>query len=325
MNNLNNTPQLEFVGQTGFYRGKVRDVYEIGNVLAILSTDRISAYDQVFPFKVKHKGQVLTEISNYMFAGTADICPNHLIDDKPPAPNAVMAYKCEQFKVEVIVRGNLCGSAWRQYKDGNRLICGVRIPNGLKENDFLPQPILTPTTKEKVGKHDQDISEIEILNSGLVGKNDWDQIREYALALFIRGSSIANQKGLVLADTKYEFGKLQNKEIRLTDEVNTPDSSRYFYLEGFEENQEKGLPQRDLSKEFFRKILAKKGFTGKPHQELPKFNNSEILEIQAIYFEIFEKIMGRPIVPSSLFDSETQDAIQRRLDYYKKISQQGAF
>ncbi|MFM8711450.1 MAG: phosphoribosylaminoimidazolesuccinocarboxamide synthase, partial [Sphingomonadales bacterium] len=257
---------LAFPGQTGFYSGKVRDVYSIGEKwLVMIASDRISAFDVILPRPIPFKGQVLNQIAAYMLEATRDICPNWLVST--PAPNASIGKRCEPFKIEMVVRGHLAGHAWRTYSSGKRMLCGVPLPEGMQENDAFEKPIITPSTKAAEG-HDEDISESEIISQGLASAEEWRQLTDYALRLFARGQAIAKKQGLILVDTKYEFGKIDNN-IYLMDEVHTPDSSRYFFLEGFEQRQQKGERQPQLSKEFVREWLIANDFMGKEGQVVP--------------------------------------------------------
>lgn len=280
---------FKFEKQTAFYRGKVRDVYTIDNeYLVMVASDRISAFDVVLPEPIPFKGQVLNQIAEKFLKATADIIPNWVI--AVPDPSATVGHMCEPFKVEMVIRGYLSGHAWRTYRDGGRQLCGVNLPEGLKENDKLPQPIITPTTKAAVG-HDEDISKEEIIAQGIVSQEDYEQLEKYAHALFERGTEIAKERGLILVDTKYEFGK-KNGEIYLMDEIHTPDSSRYFYLEGYQQRQANGEPQKQLSKEFVRQWLIENGFQGKQGQQVPEMTPEIIASISARYIELYERITG---------------------------------
>lgn len=293
--------QFEFPNQTGFYQGKVRDVYTIDNTrLVMIASDRISAFDVILPRLIPLKGQVLNSIAAFMLRETKDICPNWLIST--PTPNSSIGYKCQPFKIEVVVRGNLCGHAWRTYSDGTRILCGVLLPDGLKESDYFPEPIITPSTKADAG-HDEDISEEEILRQALATPDEWEQIKSYALTLFARGKELALKQGLVLADTKYEFGK-RNGEIVLMDEIHTPDSSRYFYAEGFDERQSRGEKQKQLSKEFVREWLIQNEFMGKEGQTVPEMSDEWVETISNKYIELYEKLTGRPFEPMQQDDEE---------------------
>jgi phosphoribosylaminoimidazole-succinocarboxamide synthase len=290
-----------FTGQTGFYRGKVRDVYSIGNeLLVMIASDRISAFDVILPEPIPYKGQVLNQIAAFMLEATRDICPNWLIE--VPAPTASVGCRCKPFKIEMVVRGNLTGHAWRTYASGKRQLCGVPMPEGMKENDYFPSPIITPSTKASEG-HDEDISRDEIINTGLATKEEWDVLERYALQLFERGKEIASEQGLILVDTKYEFGKIGNK-IYLMDEIHTPDSSRYFYAEGFEERQRKGERQKQLSKEFVREWLIANDFMGKDGQQVPPMSKDWIRTISSRYIELYEKLTGRKFEKENLSEEE---------------------
>lgn len=312
MNTLDQT-HFNFKGQTAFYKGKVRDVYTIHNkLLVMVASDRISAFDVVLPKGIPYKGQVLNQIAEQFLNATKDIVPNWLIAS--PHPNVSIGRMCDPFKVEMVVRGYLAGHAARTYNSGLRELCGVKLPDGLKENDKLPTPIITPTTKASEG-HDEDISREEIIKQGIVSREHYEQLEKYTLALYARGQEIANKMGLILVDTKYEFG-LYNGEICLMDEIHTPDSSRYFYLEGYEERQTKGEEQKQLSKEFVRKWLIDNGFQGKEGQQIPAMSEEWIQEISSRYIELFEKVTGRKFVRSNydhvLEDVET--AISSKLE-----------
>ena len=302
-----------FPDQTNFYKGKVRDVYFIGNNwLVMIASDRISAFDVILPRPIPFKGQVLNQIASYMLAQTRDICPNWLVD--VPAPNVSVGKKCQPFKIEMVVRGNLVGHAWRTYRFGKRILCGAAMAEGLKENDAFPAPIITPSTKADAG-HDEDISPDEIIAKGLATKEEWDVLSKYALQLFQRGKEIAAKTGLVLADTKYEFGKLDG-EIYLMDEVHTPDSSRYFYADGFEERQHTGERQKQLSKEFVREWLIANNFMGKEGQTVPAMSDEWVNTISHRYIELYEKVIGEKFVPQKLSDEETKDRIVASLKKY---------
>lgn len=298
------------INQSKFYRGKVRDVYTIGNdLLVMVASNRISAFDVILPRPIPYKGQVLNQIAAYMLNATGDICPNWLLE--VPAPNVSIGKKCEPFKIEMVVRGNLVGHAWRTYASGKRELCGATMPDGLKENDFFPTPIITPSTKADAG-HDEDISPKEIIEKGLCTAAEWEQLSHYALQLFARGKEIAAKRGLILADTKYEFGKLEG-EIVLMDEVHTPDSSRYFYADGFEERQQTGERQKQLSKEFVREWLIANNFMGKEGQTVPEMNDEWVNTISHRYIELYEKVIGETFVPQELSDDETLKRINEAL------------
>ena len=295
---------FNFKGQKSFYKGKVRDVYNIDDkMLVMLVSDRISAFDVVLPKGIPYKGQVLNQIAAKFLDATADIVPNWKI--ATPDPMVTVGIKCETFPVEMIVRGYLTGSSWRVYKKGARQICGVPIPDGMKEHQKFPEPILTPTTKAEQGRHDENISREEIINEGLVSEKDYVLLEKYSLELFKRGSEIANKMGLILVDTKYEFGKKDGK-IYLIDEIHTPDSSRYFYLEGYEERQAKGENQKQLSKEFVREWLMANGFQGEAGQKMPKLTDDFVNQISERYIELYENITGEKFVKS-----DTNDVLAR--------------
>ncbi|MBL6449185.1 phosphoribosylaminoimidazolesuccinocarboxamide synthase [Fulvivirga sp. 29W222] len=287
MNALKET-NFDFEGQTNFYRGKVRDIYFFGNKMAMVASDRISAFDVILPRAIPFKGQVLNQIATKNLNATKDICPNWL--EQTPDPNVAIGITCETFPVEMVIRGYLAGHAWREYRDGKRSVCGVTLPEGLKENDKLPEPIITPTTKAHEG-HDEDISREEIIAKGLVSEKEYTQLEDYTRKLFQRGSEMANERGLILVDTKYEFGKLDGT-IYLIDEIHTPDSSRYFYAEGYKLRQEKGEPQKQLSKEFVRQWLISKGFQGKDGQKIPEMTDDVVNSISDRYLELYEKFTG---------------------------------
>ena len=292
--------------QTGFYKGKVRDVYSISNnLLVMVASNRISAFDVILPRLIPFKGQVLNQIAAYMLNATKDICTNWLLNT--PAPNVSIGKKCDPFKIEMVVRGNLTGHAWRTYSAGKRILCGIIMPDGLKENDYFPSPIITPSTKAAEG-HDEDISAAEIVTQGLATEADWKILSGYALQLFARGKEIAAKQGLILVDTKYEFGKI-GTEIYLMDEIHTPDSSRYFYADGFEERQQKGERQKQLSKEFVREWLIENNFMGKEGQTVPAMNDEWVDVISKRYIELYEKVIGSTFVPQQLSDEETYERI----------------
>jgi phosphoribosylaminoimidazole-succinocarboxamide synthase len=307
-------PSFSFPGQTSFYSGKVRDVYTIHNQwLVMIASDRISAFDVILPRPIPFKGQVLNQIAAYMLNATSDICPNWLLD--VPAPNVSIGRKCIPFKIEMVVRGNLTGHAWRTYSSGKKELCGINMPDGMKENDFFPSPIITPSTKAEQG-HDEDISKEEIIAKGLATEDEWKTLEAYTLKLFARGKEIAAKRGLILVDTKYEFGKIGN-EIYLMDEIHTPDSSRYFYADGFEERQQKGERQKQLSKEFVREWLIANNFMGKTGQTVPEMSDEWVNIISQRYIELYEKVIGEKFQPITLDDTTTEKLI---LDSLKKIS-----
>lgn len=300
----------KFKNQTAFYRGKVRDVYTINDQwLVMIASDRISAFDVILPKTIPFKGQVLNQIAARMLRATQDICPNWLVET--PAPTASIGKKCEPFKIEMVVRGNLTGHAWRTYSSGKRTLCGATLPSNMKENDFFPQPIITPSTKAAQG-HDEDISPEEILNQSLVKENEWETISKYALALFERGKDLAKKRDLILADTKYEFGKLGD-EIYLMDEIHTPDSSRYFYAEGFEERLKTGEKQKQLSKEFVREWLIENNFMGKEGQTVPTMSEDWVHTISERYIELFEKITGEKFVREQWTTEKQMQSIETSL------------
>ncbi|MEP6675122.1 MAG: phosphoribosylaminoimidazolesuccinocarboxamide synthase [Ferruginibacter sp.] len=302
----------QFPNQTGFYKGKVRDVYSIGNdLLLMIASNRISAFDVVLPRPIPFKGQVLNQIAAYMLDATKDICPNWLLES--PAPNVSIGKRCEPFKIEMVVRGNLTGHAWRTYSSGKRILCGAAMPDGMKENDAFPNPIITPSTKAAAG-HDEDISKAEIIANGLATAEEWQVLEDYTLRLFARGKEIAAKQNLILVDTKYEFGKIGN-EIFLMDEIHTPDSSRYFYADGFEERQASGERQKQLSKEFVREWLIENNFMGKEGQTVPVMTDEWVDTISKRYIELYEKVIGKKFVPEELSAEETE---QRILDALKR-------
>jgi phosphoribosylaminoimidazole-succinocarboxamide synthase len=306
--------QFHFPGQTGFYKGKVRDVYYFGEVMAMVATDRISAFDVILPKAIPDKGRVLNQIAAYNLEATKDIVPNWVIST--PDPNVTVGFKCEPFAVEMVIRGYLSGHAAREYKAGKRKLCGVALPEGLQENDKLPEPIITPTTKAQVG-HDEDISREEILRRKIVSESDYATLEKYTHALFRKGSELAAQRGLILVDTKYEFGK-HNGEIYLIDEVHTPDSSRYFYADGYHERQQKGETQKQLSKEFVRQWLIENGFQGKDGQKIPEMTPEIVRSITARYTELYEKVRGESLVPVN-YDSILQRIEQSILNSINSI------
>lgn len=301
----------QFPGQTGVYHGKVRDVYSIGeDLLVMIATDRISAFDVILPKGIPFKGQVLNQIADYFLESTSDIVPNW--KEAVPDPMVTAGKRAEGFKVEMIVRGYLAGSAWRDYENGVREICGVKLPEGMKENEKFPEPILTPTTKADEG-HDMNISREEIIAQGIVDKDDYEQMEKYALALFKRGTEMAAEKGLILVDTKYEFGKYDGKVI-LIDEIHTPDSSRYFYAEGYEERLKKGEPQKQLSKEFVRQWLIENGFMGKEGQKVPEMTPEFCESVSQRYIELYEHITGKKFVKAD--ESDLSKRIEDNINTY---------
>jgi phosphoribosylaminoimidazole-succinocarboxamide synthase len=302
--------EKRFSGQTAYYKGKVRDVYTIGkDWLVMIASDRISAFDVILPKPIPFKGQVLNQIASYMLQATRDICPNWLVDT--PAPTASVGRKCIPFRIEMVVRGNVTGHAWRTYSAGKREMCGVKMPDGMKENDYFPEPIITPSTKAEHG-HDEDISREEIISRGLASADEWQVLEAYTLALFERGRQLARERGLILVDTKYEFGKIGD-EIYLMDEIHTPDSSRYFYADGFEERQSRGERQQQLSKEFVREWLIANDFMGKEGQAVPEMTDEWINTISKRYIELYEKVIGRKFHPEPLTDEQIDERINASL------------
>jgi len=300
------TSDFKFPGQTAFYKGKVRDVYTINDQLMVmLVSDRISAFDVVLPKPIPYKGQVLNQVAAIMLEATKDIVPNWV--KSVPLPNVTIGLKCETYPVEMVVRGNLTGHAWRTYKSGKRELCGVQLPEGLKENDFFPTPIITPTTKAHEG-HDEDISREDIIARGLVSEKEYAQLEKYTLALFERGKELAAKRGLILVDTKYEFGKIGDT-IYVIDEVHTPDSSRYFYAEGYEENQKAGKAQKQLSKEFVREWLMERGFQGKEGQQVPEMDEAFVKSVSDRYIELFENITGQKFVKEDVSPADIEKKI----------------
>ncbi|MSP08425.1 MAG: phosphoribosylaminoimidazolesuccinocarboxamide synthase [Chitinophagaceae bacterium] len=299
-----------FPGQLNTYHGKVRDVYYIENeLLVMIASDRISAFDVILPNPIPFKGQVLNQIAAYMLKATSDICPNWLLDT--PAPNVAIGKKCTPFKIEMVVRGNLVGHAWRTYQTGGRVLCGVNLTEGLNENDYFPTPIITPSTKASEG-HDEDISKENIIAQGLASAEDWAILEKYALALFQIGKEIAAKQGLILVDTKYEFGKIGDT-IYLMDEIHTPDSSRYFYADGFEERQIKKEKQKQLSKEFVREWLIENNFMGKEGQTVPHMSEEWIDTISKRYIELYEQVIGEKFNPQKLSDEATYNLVAASL------------
>jgi len=301
MNTIKET-NFQFKNQTSFYRGKVRDVYSIGNdYLVMIASDRISAFDVVLPRAIPFKGQVLNQIASKFLKATTDILPNWVVS--VPDPSVTIGMKCEPFKVEMVIRGYVSGHLWRTYRDGGRELCGVILPEGLKENDQLPEPIITPTTKAAVG-HDEDISRKDIIAQGIVSEEDYAQLEKYTRSIFLRGTQIAAERGLILVDTKYEFGK-KDGVIYLIDEIHTPDSSRYFYADGYAERQANGEAQRQLSKEFVRQWLIENGFQGKQDQQIPFMTDEIVSKISERYIELYEHITGEKFIfpdPGKIMD-----------------------
>ncbi len=309
---------FNFPGQTNVYHGKVRDVYSINNdILVMVATDRISAFDVILPKGIPYKGQMLNQIASKFLDETKDICPNWKLGN--PDPMVTVGLKCTGFPVEMIVRAYLCGSAWRAYKSGVRELCGIKLPEGMKENQKLEKPIITPTTKAEIGEHDQDISKEEILARGLVSKEDYEVLEKYTMQLFNRGAEIAAKRGLILVDTKYEFGKKDNT-IYLIDEIHTPDSSRYFYAEGYDERFKKGEAQKQLSKEFVREWLMENGFQGKEGQQVPEMTSQIVTSISDRYIELFENITGDNFVKNRGTDNDIANRIYKNVvDYLNTL------
>ncbi|WP_262497524.1 phosphoribosylaminoimidazolesuccinocarboxamide synthase [Flavipsychrobacter stenotrophus] len=310
-----NTGDMNLPGQTNFYKGKVRDVYTIADkYMVMIVSDRISAFDVVLPRPIPYKGQVLNQIAAQFLDATRDIVPNWKIS--MPLPNTTIGYKCEPYPVEMVVRGNLTGHAWRTYKSGQSELCGVTMPDGMKENDFFEKPILTPTTKAHVG-HDEDISREEIISSGLISEKEYEQLERYTLALFERGREIAKGRGLILVDTKYEFGKIGDT-IYLIDEIHTPDSSRYFYMEGYEDRQRNGEQQKQLSKEFVREWLMDNGFQGKEGQQIPEITDEIAGQISERYIELYEVVTGKTFQKQDMNFNEVESKIIAALEEVNK-------
>ena len=297
MNTINNT-NFNFPNQKSVYKGKVREVYNINDeLLVMIATDRLSAFDVILPRQIPFKGQILNQIATKMMNDTQDIVPNWLL--ATPDENVAVGHLCEPFKVEMVIRGYLSGHAAREYKAGKRILCGVAMAEGLKENDKFPEPIITPSTKADNGEHDEDISREDILKKGIVSEEDYLVLEDYTRKLFKRGTEIAKERGLILVDTKYEFGKTKDGKIVLIDEIHTPDSSRYFYADGYEERQQKGEAQKQLSKEFVRQWLIANGFQGKEGQQIPEMSNEKIEEISNRYIELYEQITGETFVKAN--------------------------
>mgnify|MGYP003412374357 FL=1 len=295
------TTDFNFPGQKSLYHGKVREVYNINDdILVMIATDRLSAFDVVLPKGITYKGQILNQIATKFMELTSDIVPNWLI--ATPDPNVAVGHLCEPFKVEMVIRGYLAGHAAREYAAGKRELCGVKLPEGLKENDKLPEPIITPTTKADLGDHDADISREAILSQGIVTEEDYLVLEKYTRALYQKGTEIANSRGLILVDTKYEFGKTKDGVIVLIDEIHTPDSSRYFYADGFQARQDSGEEQKQLSKEFVRRWLMENGFQGKEGQAIPDMSTEYIQTVSDRYIELYENILGEKFVKADISD-----------------------
>lgn len=315
MNTITQT-NFNFPGQKSVYHGKVREVYNINDdLLVMIATDRLSAFDVVMPKGIPYKGQILNQIATRFMELTADIVPNWLV--ATPDPSVAVGHLCEPFKVEMVIRGYLSGHAAREYKAGKRMLCGVAMPEGMKENDKFPTPIITPSTKAANGEHDEDISREAILAQGIVSEEDYLVLEKYTRALFERGTEIAAQKGLILVDTKYEFGKKKEGQIVLIDEIHTPDSSRYFYTEGYQERQDRGEAQKQLSKEFVRQWLIENGFQGKEGQQIPEMSEAYIETVSERYIELYEMILGEKFVKADITNIPTR--IEKNIvDYLKK-------
>ncbi|MCV6630491.1 MAG: phosphoribosylaminoimidazolesuccinocarboxamide synthase [Flavobacteriaceae bacterium] len=297
------TTNFQFTPNQQVYRGKVREVYTINeDVLLMVATDRLSAFDVVMPKGIPYKGQILNQIATEMMAATADIVPNWLI--ATPDPNVAIGHACTPFKVEMVIRGYMSGHAAREYKAGKRMLCGVAMPEGMQENDKFPQPIITPATKAEAGDHDEDISREEILAKGIVSEKDYQVLEKYTRALFQRGTELAAKRGLILVDTKYEFGKTRDGKIVLIDEIHTPDSSRYFYADGYAQRQERGEAQKQLSKEFVRQWLIRNGFQGLEGQQVPEMTDAYIQTVSNRYIELYEQITGKTFEKAPISDIE---------------------
>ena len=311
------TTNFNFPGQKSVYRGKVREVYNINDdLLVMIATDRLSAFDVVLPKGIPYKGQILNQIATQFMKMTQDIVPNWLI--ATPDPNVAVGHLCEPFKVEMVIRGYVSGHAAREYAAGKRILCGVTMPEGLKENDQFPTPIITPTTKADNGSHDEDISREAILSKGIVTEEDYLVLEQYTRALFQRGTEIAASRGLILVDTKYEFGKTKDGKIVLIDEIHTPDSSRYFYAEGYQERQDRGEEQKQLSKEFVRRWLIENGFQGQDGQQIPDMTDAYIKSVSERYIELYENILGEQFVKADI--SNINERIENNvLEFIKKI------
>ncbi|GAB1307330.1 phosphoribosylaminoimidazolesuccinocarboxamide synthase [Urechidicola sp. KH5] len=309
MNTINNT-SYNFPKQKSVYKGKVREVYNIDDeVLVMIASDRLSAFDVIMPRQIPYKGQILNQIAHKMMDATSDLVPNWIVG--VPDPNVAIGHLCDPFKVEMVIRGYLSGHAAREYKAGKRILCGVPMAEGMKENDKFPEPIITPSTKADNGEHDEDISREDILAKGIVSEEDYVVLEDFTRKLFQRGTEIAAERGLILVDTKYEFGKTKDGKIVLIDEIHTPDSSRYFYQEGYAERQEKGEPQKQLSKEFVRQWLIENGFQGKEGQQIPEMTDEKLIEISNRYIELYEQITGETFVKADV--SNVEDRIEQNV------------
>ncbi len=317
MNTINDT-NFNFPKQKSIYKGKVREVYNIDDkLLVMIASDRLSAFDVIMPKQIPYKGQILNQIAYYMMHKTKDIVPNWLIAS--PDPNVAIGYLAKPFKVEMVIRGYLSGHAWREYRDGKREICGVSMPEGMKENDKFPQPIITPSTKADGGLHDEDISRENIIAQGIVSEKDYLVLEDYTRKLFQKGTEIAKSRNLLLVDTKYEFGKLSDGKIVLIDEIHTPDSSRYFYADGYQKRQDRGEAQKQLSKEFVRQWLIENGFQGLKGQEIPEMTDEKINEISDRYIELYEQITGKAFVKANV--SAVADRIKKNVTAFLERDQ----
>ena len=316
MSNTINDTAFNFPNQKSVYKGKVREVYTINDdILVMIATDRLSAFDVVMPKQIPFKGQILNQIASKMMEATKDIVPNWIIN--VPDPNVAIGHLCEPFKVEMVIRGYMSGHAAREYRAGKRMLCGVAMPEGMKENDQFPEPIITPATKAEDGDHDEDISKEDIIAKGIVSKEDYEVLEKYTRALFQRGTEIAAKRNLILVDTKYEFGKTKDGKIILIDEIHTPDSSRYFYAEGYKERQSRGEAQKQLSKEFVRQWLISNDFQGLEGQQIPEMSDAKITEISERYIELYENITGEDFIKSDV--SNIAERIEKSvLDFLNK-------
>jgi phosphoribosylaminoimidazole-succinocarboxamide synthase len=316
MNNTITDTNFNFPNQKSVYKGKVREVYNINDdLLVMIATDRLSAFDVVMPKGIPYKGQILNQIATKMMKATEDLVPNWLV--ATPDPNVAVGYLCEPFKVEMVIRGYMSGHAAREYKAGKRMLCGVQMPEGMKENDKFPEPIITPATKAEQGDHDEDISREDILKRGIVSEADYLVLEDYTRKLFQRGSEIAASRGLILVDTKYEFGKTKEGKIVLIDEIHTPDSSRYFYADGYQERQDKGESQKQLSKEFVRQWLIRYGFQGLEGQTVPEMSDEYITAVSERYIELYENITGETFIKADV--SNIQERIEKNVLGYLKL------
>jgi len=317
MNNTIVETNFSFPNQNEYYKGKVRDVYKLKNDLVIMiASDRISAFDVVMPRGIPFKGQILNQVATQMMSLTKEIVPNWLISS--PDPNVSIGHLCRPFKIEMVIRGYLSGHAAREYNKGKRILCGVNMPNGMIENDKFPEPIITPATKAEFGNHDEDISKEEILSKGLVSKQDYNVLEDYTKKLFEKGTQIANQRGLILVDTKYEFGKTKEGKIVLIDEIHTPDSSRYFYLKGYNERQINKQPQKQLSKEFLRQWLISNNFQGLEDQVVPEMNDEYINLVSNRYIELYENITGKKFIKAD--NSDIENRIRKNINEYLELN-----